>query len=135
MLFLITTAGKALLAGLANGSGAPAAVTSIGLGTGVVAASASDTALGTGITTAAAGDSGVHAIPSGSTTVSLVTTTTTNDTSQWVGTATFSATAAVTESGLFNANTNGTMLARQVFSAINVVNTDSIQFTWKVKAA
>jgi hypothetical protein len=135
MLMLITTAGKALIAGRINGSGSPAAATAIGLGTGAVAAAAGNTTLGTEVTTAGAGASGVHAINTAGTTVSLVTTTTTNDTAQWVGTATFSATIAVTESGVFNADTNGTMLNRQVFSAINVVSGDSIQFTHKVAVA
>lgn len=112
-----------------------AAFASIGLGTGVTAASASDTALQTGVTTGGAGDSGVHAIPTASVTWSSVTTTLTNDTAQAVGTATFTATVAVTESGVFNADTNGVMFAHQVFSAINVVSGDSIQFTWKFKNA
>jgi hypothetical protein len=68
-------------------------------------------------------------------TASSVTTTLTNDTAQFVGTVSISGTIAVTESGLFNADTNGTLLARQTFSAVNVVSGDSIQFTWKIKNA
>lgn len=132
---LVTDAGRAAVAGRINGSGAPAAFTSIGQGTGVTAANAADTALGTGVTAAGAADGGVHVLPAASVTLSLVTTTVTNDTAQLVGTVAETATIAVTESGVFNADTAGTMLARQVFTAVNVVTGDSLQFTWKVKAA
>lgn len=112
-----------------------AAFAAIGLGIGTTAAAAGDTALQTGKKTDGTGDVGVHAIPTASVTVTNVTTTVTNDTAQLVGTATFTASLAVTESGVFNADTNGSMLAHQVFSAVNVVSGDSIQFTWKIKAA
>lgn len=39
---------------------------------------------------------------------------------------------AITESGLFNASTVGTMLARVVFSAINKGALDSLQITWRI---
>jgi hypothetical protein len=132
---LITDAGRAAVASRINGSGAAAAFTSIGQGTGTTAASAADTALQTGVTAAGAADSGVHALATASVTVSRVTTTVTNDTAQLVGTVSESATIAITESGVFNADTAGTLLCRQVFTAVNVVNGDSLQFTWKIKAA
>lgn len=112
-----------------------AAFAAIGAGTGATAAAAGDTALQTGVKGDGTGDGGVHVIPTASVTWSSVTTTQTNDTAQAVGTAAFTATVAVTESGVFNADTNGTMLAHQVFSAINVVSGDNIQFTWKIKNA
>lgn len=129
----ITNAGRAAVSGLLNGSGSPAVFASIGQGTGTTAFAATQTALVTGVTAGGAGDSGVHAVASA--TASLVTTTVTNDTAQWVGTISETATIAVTESGLFNATTNGTMLARQTFTAVNVVSGDSLQFTWKVANA
>ncbi len=48
-----------------------------------------------------------------------------------VGTVTFDNTAAITEHGLFSqaATGGGTLWDRSVFSAINVVSADSIQFT------
>lgn len=51
-----------------------------------------------------------------------------------VGTLTFDAGAAVTEHGLFSqeATGGGTLWDRSVFSAINVVSLDSIQFTYTV---
>lgn len=47
-----------------------------------------------------------------------------------VGTIAYTTTKAITEHGLFSALTGGTLLDRSVFSAINVVNGDSIQFTY-----
>jgi hypothetical protein len=131
----LTTAGKAGAINRVSGFGTPAAYTAIGLGIGTTGVAAGDTALETEKKTDGTAASGVHAIPTVSVTISNVTTTLTNDTAQWVGTATFTASLAVTESGIFNADTNGTMLCRQTFSAVNVVSGDSIQFVWKVKAA
>lgn len=132
---LVTTTGKAAMASRCNGSGGEAAFTSIGQGTGTTAANVADTALEIGKLADGTGDSGVHVLPAASVTVSRVTTTVTNDTAQLVGTISEAATLAITESGVFNADTNGTMLCRQVFSAINVVSGDSLQLTWKIKAA
>lgn len=47
-----------------------------------------------------------------------------------VGTISYTTTKAITEHGLFNDATAGTLMDRSVFSAINVVNGDSIQFTY-----
>src|SRR5436190_907823 len=112
---MIVNAGRAVISARLYGTGS-AAYGAIGQGTGTTAAAATDTALQTGVTAAGAADSGVHAIPSASVTASSVTTTVTNDTAQFVGTVSESATIAVTEAGLFNADTNGTMLSHQVFS-------------------
>lgn len=130
---LVPTAGKAAVASRINGSGAEAVFDKIGWGTGTTSPAAGDTALQTEVTTSGGAASGVHVVSSA--TVSRVTTTVTNDTAQFVGTVTAAGTIAITESGIFNAATNGTMLARQTFTAINVVSGDSIQFTWKVAAA
>lgn len=51
---------------------------------------------------------------------------------QSVGTISYTTTKAITEHGLFNASTSGTLMDRTVFSAINVVNGDSIQFTYSL---
>lgn len=68
----------------------------------------------------------------------LLTTTTANDTIQFV--ATFPAgtgTGAVIEAGIFNAITAGTMLSRTVFASgvINKGALDSLTITWKIRAA
>lgn len=102
----------------------PTAMTHIGVGTGAVAAVIADSALGTEIGTRA------------NVTASNVTTTVTNDTSQYV--ATFAAgngTGALTEAGIFNASTAGTMLCRTVFSVINKGANDTLTITWKVTVA
>jgi len=123
----ITNAGMAEVAGLiASGITGVTAFGYIAIGTGTTAFDPSQTAL-------------VTEIKRKSATTSRVTTTVTNDTAQWV--ATFSSadgltgTSAVTESGIFNASTGGTMLARQVFSTLNINwdAGDSLQVTWKVQ--
>lgn len=47
-----------------------------------------------------------------------------------VGTISFTSSLAITEHGLFNASSGGLLMDRSVFSAINVNNGDSIQFTY-----
>jgi len=121
---LTTTAGKAGAASRINGSGGEAAFTYIAVGTGTTAANIADTTLETEIT-----DSGLQRAAA---TASRTTTDTTNDTATLVLTYTVTGTKAVTESGVLNASSNGVLLCRQVFSAINVVNGDSLQVTWNI---
>lgn len=96
-----------------------------GCGTGTTAEAAGDTALVTESTTALNPDStratGTRSQPAANQFRS-------------VGTLTFDASAAVTEHGLFTASGTGTgtLLDRSVFSAINVVSGDSIQFTYTI---
>lgn len=130
---LVVSAGKAGVASRINGAGSEALFDKIGWGTGATAPAAGDTTLQTEVNLSGGAASGVHVIASA--TASRVTTTVTNDTAQLVGTATASGTIAITESGVFNAGTNGVLLCRQTFSAVNVVSGDSIQFTWRVAAA
>lgn len=47
-----------------------------------------------------------------------------------VATIAYTSTKAITEHGVFNASTAGTLMDRSVFAAINVGNGDSIQFTY-----
>jgi len=47
-----------------------------------------------------------------------------------VGTIAYTTTKAITEHGIFNDATTGTLMDRHTFSAINVVNGDSIEFTY-----
>lgn len=124
---LITNAGFAGVASRLNGAGAEAAFTYIALGTGTTAAATTDTALEIEITTGG----GARAAA----TASRVTTTVTDDTAQLQNTFSFTASFAITESGILNAASAGVLLARQVFSAVNVVNGDSLQVTWKVQAS
>lgn len=119
---LIVTAGKAGMASRLNGSGGEAAFTYLAVGIGTGAAAAGDTTLGSEIT-----DSGLARAAA---TVSRVTTTVTNDTARLVYSWTVSGTKAVTEAGAFNASSAGTLLGRQVFSAINVESGDTLQLTY-----
>jgi len=121
---LVTNAGMAGVASRINGAGAEAAFTYIAVGTGTTAAAAGNTALETEIT-----DSGLARANSSA---SRVTTDVTNDTAQLVNTFSVTGTKAVTESGVLNASSAGVLLCRQTFSAVNVVNGDSLQVTWKV---
>jgi hypothetical protein len=49
-----------------------------------------------------------------------------------VATIAFTSTLAIVEHGIFTASTSGTMFDRSLFSAINVINGDSIEFTWEL---
>lgn len=124
---LITNAGFAGAASRINGSGSEAVFTYIAVGTGTTAANVTDTTLQTELAT-----SGLSRV---SATASRVTTSVTNDTAQLTTTFSVSGSAAVTESGVLNAASAGTLLCRQVFSAINVANGDSLQITWKIQAS
>src|SRR5215210_273659 len=110
----ITNVGKAIAARRLYGT-ADAVTWANGQGTGTTAAAAADTVLETEKKADGTAASGVHCIPTGSVTFSNVTTTVTNDTMQAVGTVAETATMAITESGLLNADTNGSLLCRQVF--------------------
>jgi|SRR5690349_13840750 len=95
-----------------------------GCGTGTNAEATADTALQTESTTALNPDS---TRATGTLAGSAATFTS-------VGTPTFDATAAITEHGLLSqaATGGGVLFDRSVFSAINVVSGDSIQFTYTV---
>ena len=49
-----------------------------------------------------------------------------------VATITYTANRAITEHGLFNASTDGTLMDRTLFPAVNVQNGDSIQFSFVI---
>lgn len=94
-----------------------------GCGTGTTAEAAGDTALVTESTTALNPDNtratGTNSQPAA-------------NQFRTIGTLTFDASAAITEHGIFSqaATGGGTLWDRTVFSAINVVSGDSIQFTY-----
>ena len=87
-------------------------------------------AIGAGTTSAAANDTGLGSELGR---VSLTSTTVTDNTITYV--ATFGAgtgTGAVTEAGIFNASSSGTMLCRTVFPVVNKQSGDSMTITWTV---
>ena len=92
---------------------------------------------GIGTTAAATGNTGLETPSAEARTVGTKTqetTTTTNDTYKVVGTITCATSAkAITEVGLFNALTSGTLFVRATFSAINVSVGDTITFTISTK--
>jgi len=88
--------------------------------------------LGTGTTAAANGDTTLGTLIASSRTA-LTTTTVSSNTITYV--ATFNAgvgTGAVTEAGIFNASSSGTMLCRTVFPVVNKQSGDSMTVTWTV---
>ena len=97
----------------------PAIMSHLAVGTNTAAAAAGNTALGVELTRVALTSS----TPSAGTTTYIA--------SLPAGTAT----GALTEAGLFNAPTGGTMMARTVFPVVNKGNNDAISITWAITAA
>lgn len=101
-----------------------AAMSHMAVGTGTAATDTTQTALVT------------EAARVALTSSTIVTTTVANDSAQYV--ATFGpgvGTAAITEAGIFNAASAGTMLARTVFPVINKGALDTLSLTWKITVA
>lgn len=84
---------------------------------------------GVGTTAEAAGDTGIETTDGESRATGTQTESASNA-YRSVGTISYTTTKAITEHGLFNDASAGTLMDRSVFSAINVVNGDSIQFTY-----
>ena len=115
---LVTNAGVAYEAAAFAGGAAVSNFNFHDSGTGTNAAAVTDTTLQT--PTGIARVSGVQTTP-GSTNIY-----------QTVATITYNATFAITEWGLFSAASGGTLWDHRVFSALNVVNTNAIQFTYQL---
>lgn len=112
---LVVTTGLGYIASRMRDATATA-MSHMAIGSGSTAAALGNTALGTELGR-----------------VALTATTVTNN--QVVYTATFPAgtgTGAVTEAGLFNAASAGTMLCRTVFAVVNKEAGDSMSITWTV---
>jgi hypothetical protein len=112
---IVVTTGKGYVASRMKDATATA-MSHMGIGTGSTAAAAGDTALG-------------------SQSVRSALTSTTVNTNEVTYVATFSAgsgTGAITEAGIFNASSSGTMLCRTVFSVVNKGASDSMTITWTV---
>lgn len=111
---LVVTTGKQFIAGRMTGTANVMSYMAVGSGTS--AAVISDTALGSEL--------GRAAISSGTTTLAVTTYV-----------ATFPAgtgTGAVTEAGIFNAASAGTMLCRTVFAVVNKDASDTMSITWLI---
>lgn len=117
---VITTAGATKVADSFVNTFEPEIMNYHAAGTGAVAENITDTTLGTEVSSRA---TGVQSKPS-----ALVY--------QTVGTWVPGATYAVTEHGIFSQSAaGGSLLDRSVFAAINVVNGDSIAFTYQLTVA
>lgn len=119
---LVVNAGKAAVAGLIN-SNVTTPFQYVAIGTVSTAPSGGDTSLGGEVMRGSAE------------TIDRITTTVTNDTARWIKTFNFSTAYAITESGLFNSSSGGTLLARGTFAVINVASGDSLQITWKAQVS
>ena len=117
---LVVTAGKTFIAAamLKTTTNSPAAMTHMELGTGTTAAAVGDTTLQTAI---AASRTALSSATSSANVVTYVA-------SFGAGTGT----GAVTEAGIFNAASAGTMLCRTVFSVVNKGANDAMTITWAI---
>ena len=88
--------------------------------------------VGTDNTAAASGDTALGAAVSSSRTALTSTTVTDNAVAYVCTFAAGTGTGALTEAGIFNASSAGTMLCRTVFSVINKGASDSMTVTWTV---
>ena len=120
----MTNAGKALVAALVGDISSPTAVTYCAYGTGTTAFAATQTALVT------------ESQRSTSATVAAATTSVTNDTTSIANSFTISTTETITEAGIFNGSSAGTMLARSLVSPTKGVSAgDTYVLTYKVAFA
>jgi len=112
---LVVTAGKGYVASRMKDATATA-MSHMAIGSGSTAAAASDTALGNEL--------GRVSLTSTNVSAAVVTYV-----------ATFAAgtgTGAVTEAGILNASSSGTLLCRTEFSVVNKGSSDSMTITWTV---
>lgn len=87
---------------------------------------------GVGATAAAIGDTDIETIDGESRATGTQVEGASANIYRSVGTISYTATRAIAEHGLFSIVTGGTLMDRHVFSAINVVNGDSIEFTYEL---
>lgn len=122
---LIVDDGFAGAASRLNGDGSEAVFTTLAVGIGTTGAAAGDSTLESEIV-----DSG---LARGAATVGRETDSATNDTATWDKTFSVTGTKAVTEIGILNnVSAGGTLMGRQVFGAINVVNLYTLQMIYKI---
>ena len=114
---LVVTAGKGFVASRMKDA-TDSAMSHMAIGTGNTAAAAGDTALGTESARVALTSTGVSS--------NVITYAAT------FGAGTPSSAAAITEAGLFNASSSGTMLCRTVFAVVNKGTADSMTISWAV---
>jgi hypothetical protein len=87
---------------------------------------------GVGTTDPAVGDTGIETTDGESRATGSQTEGASANIYKSVGTIAYTTSKAVTEHGLFNDASAGTLMDRSEFAAINVVNGDSIEFTYEL---
>lgn len=120
MATVVTDAGKAIITGRIKGSGTEPR--HVAWGTGAGTAGASDTELF---------DEAAEDRTPG--TSSQETTDTTGDTYQVVGTIASLSEQTITNAGLFDASTGGTLFVKGDFAAVDLLEGEGLQFTIKVQ--
>lgn len=115
---LVVTTGKTFIAAsmLKTTTNSPVAMSHMAIGAGTGSAAAGDTALGSQL--------GIVSLATATSSGAVVTYT-----------ASFPAgtgTGAVTEAGIFNNSSAGTMLCRTVFSVVNKGSDDAMSITWTI---
>ena len=113
---VITTVGKAHIADQLASTHDEGEMSHMAIGTGIIAAAAGDTTLGTELDRNA-----LTSRTQGTNTVIYV--------GDW---AAGDGTGAITEAGILNNSSGGTLLCRQTFSAINKAAGDTLQITWTI---
>lgn len=88
--------------------------------------------LGTGTTAAAVGDTALQTVISGSRVALTSGTASTNVVTYVASFPAGTGTGAVTEAGVFNDVSAGTMLCRTVFSVVNKGAADAMSITWTI---
>lgn len=120
---LVVTTGLAYIASRMKDA-TETAMTHMAIGTGTAAAALADTALGT--ESARVALTSTTLTGTGNTAIEYVAT---------FGPGTPASAAAVTEAGIFNASSSGTMLCRTKFDVINKGTADTLTITWRVTIA
>jgi len=93
-------------------------------------------AIGTGTTAVAVGDTEMETQVGsrGAATRSQTTITVANDTAQYTHTFTLGSDTNVTEAGLLNASSDGTLCYHRAFTAIPCLEDDTLKVTWRSKS-
>lgn len=115
---LVVTVGKNWIASRMKDTGIPVQMSHMAVGSGTVDPALGDTALG--------GELGRVALTTAGGTVSN---------NEVTYSATFPAgtgTGAITEAGIFNASSGGTMLCRTEFAVVNKGSNDTVAISWKI---
>lgn len=113
---LVVSTGKDWVAQYLSSGTPPANMGYMALGTGTESVTVDDTALGAEVARTAV----TRSTPSPATS------------RYWASFGPGVGTGAITEAGIFNADTSGTMLSRQVFGVINKGPNDTLEITWDI---